>query len=132
MGTVSLAITAVLAVAALAGWLVARQRRFPSHCRIMAWAALLNWAPILVVMVPSWLGTLRSPRGLASVGGLVPVGHGVVGAITQLLMTYTAARMNWLKSLPPRRTKWLMRVTMTLWLLATVGGIAVYLYLYVI
>lgn len=63
---------------------------------------------------------------------LPAVGHGLLGGLTQLLMTYTVARMYWLENLPPREPIWLMRVTIVLWMLSLLGGIVVYLLLYVV
>ena len=63
---------------------------------------------------------------------LAPVFHGVVGGVTQLLMTYTVIRMSWAEHLPPDEPLWLMRATAILWLLALIGGSAVYVFKYVI
>ena len=129
---ISLALTLGMGVAAFVGWQLARRRRFPVHCRLMATAALLNWVPILLVMIPSWLG-LAAHRAW-TLGGpttLVPLAHGVLGGVSQLLITYTAVRMNWLKRLPPHNTRLLMRVALVFWLLSALGGIGVFLLWYV-
>jgi hypothetical protein len=42
---------------------------------------------------------------------LAPVFHGVVGGMTQLLMTCTVIRMSWAEQLPPDEPIWLMRAT---------------------
>lgn len=44
----------------------------------------------------------------------VPVFHGVLGGVTQLLMTYTVTRMYWIERLPPEQPLWLMRTTLFL------------------
>jgi uncharacterized membrane protein YozB (DUF420 family) len=54
----------------------------------------------------------------------------VVGLAAQLVVTYTVLRMAWLTQLPPRRPKWLMRITLSIWALAVAGGVSVYVLLY--
>lgn len=117
------------AVGAYGGW-QAREHRFSRHCPIMATAALLNWLPVLLLMVPAWLGNVSGGLAGRSIPELIPVFHGVLGGFTQLLMTYTVVRMYWVETLPPQRPIWLMRVTIVLWMLSLVGGIVVYIRLY--
>ena len=129
----SLVLTGVFAIVAAVGGINGRRRRISQHCPLMATGALLNWIPVLVVMIPTWLGVAADTADVppTMLGTLAPLGHGVLGAITQLLMTYTVARMYWLEDLPPDRPIWLMRSTMILWILTVVGGTAVYATLYV-
>jgi uncharacterized membrane protein YozB (DUF420 family) len=126
---ISLILSILLGLVAFVGWLVGRQKRYPAHCKIMAMAALANWLPILVVMIPSWIFNLRLGQ-FDSPYTIAPVVHGVIGMVAQVLMTYTVIRMNWLKHLPPRRTGLLMRVTMVLWAMTLFGGIGIYYLLY--
>jgi hypothetical protein len=98
----------------------------------MATGALLNWIPALIIMIPRWLGIVVVGADLP--GGapvLPPIGHGLLGGATQVLMTYTVTRMYWLEDLPPREPIWLMRTTIVLWMLSLLGGSFVYLLLYV-
>jgi len=127
----SLVITLLLGGVAAFGGIRARQKRFSTHCPVMAAAAFLNWIPVLVVMIPTWIGVVMGTETLAT-GPLssAPVFHGVLGGATQLLMTYTVARMYWVKQLPPDRPIWLMRTTLGLWLLTAIGGVAVYVVSY--
>ena len=118
-----------LGLLAVLSWALARRRRFPSHCRLVAVAALLNWLPVLLVMIRPWTAFVSG--GAANARLLVPAVHGVVGLLAQTLMTYTVVRMQWLKRLPPRRPRWLMRGALVLWLLTVVGGSGVYWLLYV-
>jgi hypothetical protein len=99
----------------------------------MAVAALLNWIPVLLVMVPRWFNIAMTIEPLnADLLGLAPVFHGVLGAAAQLLMTYTVVRMFWLNQLPPNRPLWLMRITLVVWLLTLTGGVVVYTTRYII
>ena len=69
----------------------------------MAYAAFLNWIPVLAVMVPTIIRLLQGTQTLAEVSfARLPIFHGVLGTITQLLMTFTATRLYWVKSLPPK------------------------------
>jgi hypothetical protein len=90
-------------------------------------------------MIPSWIGVVTGAEALLRSQALaegpwarVPIFHGVLGGVTQLLMTYTVTRMYWIESLPPERPIWLMRTTLILWLLTVLGGIGVYVVSYVI
>ncbi len=127
----SLLLSLALGALAVFGGIRARQKRFSTHCPVMAMAALLNWVPVLVVMIPAWIGVATGAETLATGPfASAPVFHGVLGGVTQLLMTYTVARMYWLEQLPPDEPIWLMRVTIILWLLTLIGGAAVYVVSY--
>jgi len=132
LSDLSLLLTIIFGVAAAIGAINGLRRRISKHCPVMATGAFLNWIPVLVVMIPKWLGvatgTADVEAGLPTVAAL---GHGVLGGITQLLMMYTVTRMYWLEDLPPDRPIWLMRVTGGLWGLTIFGGVLVYLNLYV-
>ena len=130
---ISLLITILLGGAAAYGGIQARKKRFSKHCPVMAVSALLNWLPVLVVMVPAWIGVLEGSETLAT-GAFanIPVFHGILGGITQVLMTYTVTRMYWIEDLPPKQPLWLMRTTIALWMLTVLGGIGVYVVSYVI
>jgi uncharacterized membrane protein YozB (DUF420 family) len=132
LSDLSLLLTIIFGVAAAIGAINGLRRRISKHCPVMATGAFLNWIPVLVVMIPKWLGvttgTADIEAGLPTVAAL---GHGVLGGITQLLMMYTVTRMYWLEDLPPDRPIWLMRVTGGLWGLTIFGGVLVYLNLYV-
>jgi len=132
LSDLSLVATWALGVAAAVGAVNGRRRRISKHCPVMATAALLNWLPILAVMIPTWLGVAadatRVPSGLPTIASL---GHGGIGALTQLTMTYTVVRMYWLEDLPPRREIWLMRAAIVLWIVTVLGGTGVYVSLYV-
>jgi uncharacterized membrane protein YozB (DUF420 family) len=133
LSDISLVSTILLGLVAAFGGKQAKRKKFSTHCPVMTTAAMLNWLPVLVVMIPSWLGVVQGTEQLAS--GLfanVPVFHGILGGFTQLLMTYTVTRMYWIESLPPQKPIWLMRTTIFLWILTVLGGIGVYLVSFVI
>ena len=129
-----LALVLSLALAAVAAFGVvrARRNRFSTHCPMMATAALLHWIPVLVIMIPNWLQAAAGESQLTGALSLTPIFHGLLGGVTQLLMTYTVVRMYWAEQLPPGQPVWLMRTTVALWLLTIVGGTAVYIVTYVL
>jgi uncharacterized membrane protein YozB (DUF420 family) len=123
----SLIHTWVLGVTAVVGAINGRRRHVSKHCPVMATAGLLNWIPVLVVMIPKWLGVAAETAGIQDgLSTIAPLGHGVLGGVTQLLMTYTVTRMYWLEDLPPGRPIWLMRATGIIWALTLTGGAVVY------
>ena len=127
LSDLSLIASILLGAAAAFGGIQAKKKHFKKHCPIMAYAAFLNWLPILAVMVPALIGVLQGTRTLAAGAfASMPIFHGILGTLTQVLMTYTVIRMYWVETLPPKKTIWLMRITMTLWLLTVFGGIGVY------
>lgn len=133
LSDLSLIATILLGGLAAYGGIQARKKNFSRHCPVMAYAALLNWIPVLVVMVPTYVNILQGTETLATGPfASVPVFHGILGTVTQLLMTYTVTRMYWIESLPPRKPIWLMRTTISLWMLTILGGIGLYTIAYVL
>ncbi len=129
----SLITSIVFFIMGLVAFFQARNRKFKPHANLMVWAVLLNWIPILIVMIPTSLKILR--YGLTLTSGpfaTMPLVHAVIGTVAQILMTYTVIRMKWAKKLPPHRTRVLMRVAMVLWVLTMVGGIALYVVAYIL
>ena len=130
---ISLISTILLGLIAVFGGLQAHRKRFSTHCPVMATAALLNWVPVLLLMIPNWIRLINGTLNLASGTFFsVPIFHGVLGGLTQLLMTYTVVRMYIIDTLPPKNPLWLMRITIALWLLTVLGGIGVYIVSFVI
>jgi uncharacterized membrane protein YozB (DUF420 family) len=79
-------------------------------------------------MIPSWISILRSGEIALALIDLAPLVHGALGLGVQALMTYTVFRVTRLER--PRQARALMQVTLTLWILALIGGIGVYVSLY--
>jgi purine-cytosine permease-like protein len=124
--------TWLLLIVAIIGFFQARKQRFDTHESIMPWAVLLNWIPILIVMIPVILRILTSgvhPAGSAYFTQIFL--HSGLGLVTQLLLTYTVVRMKWAPNLPPKNPLWLMRIALILWVLTVLGGTYFYLVAYV-
>ncbi len=128
---VAIVMIIVLFGVAVYGATNAMKKRFSRHCPVMTTAAILNWLPILFYMIPHWfLAAHGNLPGVTPAAERLPVLHGGLGLFTQLMITYTITRQNWIKTLPPKKPIWLMRVTITLWFLTVLGGLFVYLTLY--
>jgi hypothetical protein len=111
----------------------ARNRKFTPHANLMVWAVLLNWIPVLLVMVPTAMKIVQYDLKLTTGAfAMMPLIHAIIGTVAQLVMTYTVIRMKWARKLPPRRTRVLMRVAMVLWVLTILGGIGLYVAAFVI
>jgi len=127
----SLISTILLGIVAAFGGIQAKRKQFSTHCPIMAAAAMLNWVPVLVVMIPTLLAVLSGGETLVTGQfSYLPLVHGILGSFTQLLMTYTVTRMYWVESLPPNKPLWLMRITIALWWITIIGGTVVYVVSY--
>lgn len=122
-----------LLIVAFLGYLQARKKHFDKHEAIMPWAALLNWIPILVVMVPVMSRIISGKYHLTGgVFGPLPYFHAALGLTTQVLLTYTVIRMKWATDFPPKKPLWLMRIALIMWVLTVLGGTFLYLAAYVI
>lgn len=123
----SLILSISFLVVGLIAFFQARNRKYKPHATLMTWAVLLNWIPIVVVMIPTTINIFRYDLQLTtSALAAMPLVHGIIGTITQLVMTYTVIRLKWARRWPPRRTRVLMRVAMALWVVTTIGGFALY------
>lgn len=133
LSDLSLLASILLGCMAAFGGIQARKKHFSKHCPLMAYAAMLNWIPVLVVMVPTFIRAIQGIQTLAEgpFAGM-PIFHGILGTFSQLIMTYTVIRMYGVKSLPPKNPLWLMRAAILLWLLTVVGGIGVYMVRFVL
>ena len=128
----SLIMIVCLGIVATFGAIQIRQQRTSRHCLTMAIATALNWIPVGLIMLPVWRDIASGDKSLVA-GAIttIVVIHGILGGSTQLLMTYTVIRMYWLQNLPPKKTRWLMKTTISLWMLTILGGIGVYWGLYI-
>lgn len=129
----SLVLTWLFGAIAAYGGIQAHRRRFSRHCPVMPMAALLNWVPVLAVMIPTLVQVAMGEKTLTTgLLAVTPIVHAGLGAVTQMLMTYTAVRMRWVERLPPDEPIWLMRTTLGLWLLTLLGGTLLYVVSYVL
>ncbi|MEO1444397.1 MAG: hypothetical protein AAFV33_28640, partial [Chloroflexota bacterium] len=115
------------------GYMYARRKMFePAHKSVMTTITILNWVLILWVMAVSFTESVapQIPDGLNQTFVLLPAIHVLTGAVAQILATYLLARM-WLEKQLPSWAKIVnikayMRVTLSLWVITAVFGIAIY------
>ncbi len=107
----------------------ARRGQVNSHHNLMTTAVILNAVAIVAIMNPSFFRAL--PYSLRNPGALGPTvmwPHITIGALAELMGAYLVIRLK----LDPERAstlgslKWVMVITLLLWVLALMGGIIVY------
>lgn len=125
----------VLVPGMLIGFYFARTKRFsPHHKFVMTGVTVLNWVLILWLMLASYANYV-APY-LSNIGDtliLLPTLHMITGGVAQLLATYLVILM-WTEKTPlekivPYRIKNIktpMRLTLGLWLVTVLLGIAIY------
>ncbi len=114
----------------LLGFRYARRQIFAVHQLVMTAIVLVNWILFAYLMVASYSAGVapKVPAGLNEPVYLLPSVHLIIGLIAQIIATILVAQM-WLGPLVPFRLEpirnW-MRLTLTLWLITAVLGIATY------
>ena len=59
----------------------ARNRKFKPHANLMVWGVLLNWIPVLLVMVPTFMKINQYDLQLTTGAfATLPRAHAVIGA----------------------------------------------------
>jgi uncharacterized membrane protein YozB (DUF420 family) len=123
----------------LVGFSFARRHLFvPHHKYVMTSITLINWALIIYLMLTSYrLGVAPNvPQGLNEIVYLLPTVHLITGGLAQLIATVLVIRM-WFENSLPRALRfepikpW-MRLTLALWLITAILGIAIYVTWYII
>ncbi len=118
------------------GWQLAVHKHYDIHRWVQTSACIINASVVLVVMVGSFWGfTLPIvPTQLAKLPVWVTVVHACVGTITFLLGVFVVLRANKLvpQALRFKNYKLFMRTSYSLYMLAMLIGIAVYVVTYVL
>ncbi|MFZ0531945.1 MAG: DUF420 domain-containing protein [Anaerolineales bacterium] len=117
------------------GFILARRKQFVVHRWVQTSAVILNTLVVLISMVTSYIIHILPgiPAKLNQGDYAVITVHGIVGAITLLLGVFVALRGNELvpKGMRFRNYKLFMRWAYTLYMLATLGGVIVYIIVFV-
>lgn len=123
----------MLVPAMLVGFSFARRHLFvPHHKFTMTAITIINWIIIIVLMLVTYRSAVAPnvPRELNRLPFLIPVLHGITGGLAQIIATVLVLRM-WFEPSLPRVLRfepikpW-MRLTLGLWLVTAVLGIAMY------
>ena len=116
------------------GWRLAVRKRYQAHRWVQTTAVILNTLTVLIVMVMSFSTNITPgiPHKLNEAAYVVPTVHACVGIITLVLGVFVALRGNNLvpKALRFSNYKLFMRTSYALYMLATLGGVIVYIVLY--
>jgi putative membrane protein len=132
---ITLILILVSAVLFTIGWRLAVGKRYQAHRWVQTAAVILNALTVLIVMVMSFFTNISPgiPRKLNEAAYVVPTVHAFVGIVTLALGVFVALRGNNLvpKALKFRNYKLFMRTSYALYMLATLGGVIVYIVLYV-
>ena len=118
------------------GFYLARHKHFTAHRWVQTSAVILNTLVVLISMVTSYLIHILPgiPAKLGQGDYAVTTVHGIIGAVALIFGVFVALRGN---ELVPRRLqfsnyKLFMRWAYSLYMLATLGGIMVYIIVFVL
>lgn len=117
------------------GFILARRKHFDAHRWVQTSAVILNSLVVLISMVTSYIIHILPgiPSKLAQGDYAVTTIHGIIGALALIFGIFVMLRGN---ELVPQRLKFqnykpFMRWAYGLYMLATLGGIAVYVIVFI-
>ncbi|MDQ3225631.1 MAG: hypothetical protein M3Q50_03225, partial [Chloroflexota bacterium] len=115
---INLVLQILLLAGLLAGFYLARQKRFTQHGNVQTAMVLLNLVLIVAMMAPSLYGYVIAGQSSTGRVARLMIGHGVLGLIVQLVALYLVVRMR--TNLIPERwrvsnIKRAMRLTLAVW-----------------
>ena len=117
------------------GFILARRKQFKVHRWVQTSAVIISTLVVLISMVTSYIIHILPgiPAKLRQGDYAVTTVHGMIGAIALLLGVFVALRGNELvpKGLRFNNYKLFMRWAYSLYMLATLGGVIVYVIVYV-
>jgi plastocyanin/uncharacterized membrane protein YozB (DUF420 family) len=113
----------------LAGFILARRKRFAQHANVQTTMVLLNLALIALFMVPSFYGYVIAGQSVSGPVAQLMIGHGALGIITEVVALYLVLLMR-TKLIPKQfrlgNIKLAMRATLALWAVLVLLGIGIY------
>jgi uncharacterized membrane protein YozB (DUF420 family) len=124
-----------MGVALLMGWFLARTGRYRSHALCQSSVVLLNFAAVALVMTPSFrvAVTPAIPDNFGNAYYWIATAHAAVGTLAEIGGLYVLVAAG-TKLLPRRlrltRYKLWMRITLAIWWLVLLLGIATYVQWY--
>lgn len=118
------------------GWQLAIRKHFVAHRWVQTGAATLNAIVVLLSMISSFIIYILPgiPNKLNEGSYGITTIHATIGAIGLLLGIFVVLRGNELvpKALSFSNYKLFMRTSYALYMLATLGGVIVYIFVYII
>ena len=130
VATISLVVEVVVLVLLFGGYSLKRMKKFRQHGITMLTAVVLHTVMILAWMIPSFSSFFSSPSStnLADIIVVTTLVHAFMGIAADILGIWLVA--SWRLQADMKTCfakKRIMRVTLTLWLIALVLGIILYL-----
>lgn len=112
----------------------AKRRDFRKHGSLMGLVVILNAISFFIVMGPSLIGNADLiQREFYSVGVLITLAHAVIGGLAEILGVWLVGE--WLlrssKTMACAGRKKLMRAAVSLWFIAIISGISLYVIYYI-
>jgi len=118
------------------GFILARRRQYKAHRWVQTSAVILNTLVVVISMVTSYIIHILPgfPAKLGQGDYAVTTVHGIIGAIALLLGVFVMLRGNELvpAGLRFKNYKLFMRWAYSLYMLATLGGITLYIIVFVL
>lgn len=132
----TLVLILVTAVLFNVGFILARRKHFEAHRWVQTVSVAMNTLVVLISMVTSFIIHILPgiPSKLNQGDYAVTTVHGIIGALALLLGVFVALRGN---KLVPKRLRFedyklFMRWAYALYMLATLGGVIVYIIVFVL
>jgi plastocyanin/uncharacterized membrane protein YozB (DUF420 family) len=126
---INLAAQLLLLAGLLAGFWLARQKRFDQHANVQTAMVLLNLVFIALVMVPSFYGYVVAGGTTTGRVAQFMIAHGILGVVVEVFAIYLILRMRTgmiPKALRIGNIKLAMRTTLALWTLLVLLGVGIY------
>lgn len=126
---INLAAQLLLLAGLIAGFFLARARRFDHHGNVQTAMVLFNLVLIAFVMVPSFYGYVIAGGSTSGRIAQLMIVHGALGLLVQAVALYLVLRMRTNiipKSLRVDRVKPLMRGTLAAWTVLVLIGVGIY------
>lgn len=132
----TLVLIIVTAILFNVGFVLARRKQFVAHRWVQTSAVILNTLVVLISMVTSYIVHILPgiPSKLAQGDYAVTTVHGIIGAVALIFGVFVALRGNELlpQSMKFQNYKPFMRWAYALYMLATLGGILVYIIVFIL
>lgn len=131
----TLVIILITAVLFTLGFILARRKKYKAHRWVQTSAVIINTVVVVISMVTSYIVHILPgiPSKLSQGDYAVTTAHGLIGAIALLYGLFVMLRGNKLvpKSLQFNNYKLFMRWAYALYMLATLGGVIIYIIVFV-
>jgi uncharacterized membrane protein YozB (DUF420 family) len=131
VATISLSVQIVVLILLAFGYSLRGKKKYRQHGIVMLTAVVLHILTILTVMVPSFASFFGAPNIVFDLLVIASLVHGLLGSIAVVLGIWLVASWRLQKDMQMCfAKKKIMRGTLTLWVIAILLGIFMYISLY--